>query len=241
MGQRLLLGLCLVVCAVAAHAQDFTPPVITPQVSGTEGSNGWYTSDVAVTWTVVDAESSVVIIAGCDPELIDFDTPGETLLCSAGSLGGVTTATYTVKRDSAAPVVSYSSSTTTFNADQNVTAFCNASDALSGIATTTCQDVNVPSLTFGIGTHTVSSTATDNAGNQGSGSYTFTVIASVNYINTLINQWVTKPSVARNLQRRLERGDIVGFIRTVQRESGRSISPEHATQLIQLAMTLPVL
>lgn len=240
MAQRTLLLLSVVVCAFAAQAQDFTPPVITPQVSGTEGSNGYYTSDVAVTWTVFDAESSVVIIAGCNPEVVDFDTPGETLLCSAGSLGGVTTSTYTVKRDSTAPVVSYSSSTSTFSIDQNVTVFCDAFDALSGVATTTCQDVDVPALNYGVGTHTLSATATDNAGNQGSGSFTFTVTASVNYINTLIDQWVTKPSVANNLKRRLQRGDITGFIRTVQRESGRSISPEHATQLIQLAMSLPV-
>jgi HYR domain len=238
MAQRTLLLLCVVVCAFAAQAQDFTPPVITPQVSGTEGNNGYYTSDVAVTWTVVDAESSAIVIAGCNPEVIDFDTPGETLICSAGSLGGVTTSTYTIKRDSTAPVVSYSSNATTFSLDQNVTIFCDAFDALSGVATTTCQDVNAPALSFGLGTHTLSATATDNAGNQGSGSFTFTVAASVNSINTLIDRYVTKPSVAKNLQKRLERGDILGFIKTVQRESGKSISPEHAAELVRLVLTL---
>src|SRR5262245_35509620 len=33
---------------------DSTPPVITPNVSGTLGDNGWYISDVTVSWSVVD-------------------------------------------------------------------------------------------------------------------------------------------------------------------------------------------
>lgn len=238
MPQRLILFLGAVVCALAANAQDFSAPVITPQVSGTQGDNGWYTSDVVVTWMVVDGESAVTIVAGCEPDLVDFDTPGETLFCSAGSLGGVTTSTYTVRRDSSAPVVSYGGSATTFTLDQNVTIYCNAFDALSGIATTTCQDVNVPALSFGLGTHTLTATATDHAGNEGSGSITFTIGTSVSHINSLIDQWVTKGSVASNLKRRLERGDLIGFIRTVERESGKSISPEHASELIRLALTL---
>lgn len=238
MAQRSILLLCAVVCALAAHAQDFSAPVVTPQVSGTQGDHGWYTSDVVVTWGVVEGESAVTIVAGCEPDLVDYDTPGQTLICSAGSLGGVTTSTYTVRRDSTAPVVSYGSSATTFTADQNVTLFCNAFDALSGIATTTCHNVDVPALSFGIGTHTVTATATDNAGNQGSGSITFTVRTSVRYINSLVAQWVTKASVASNLQRRLERGDLLGFIRTVERESGKSISPEHASELIRQVLSL---
>src|SRR4029450_737704 len=46
---------------------DATPPVITPNVSGTLGNNGWYTSNVGVSWTVVDNESSIASSSGCGP------------------------------------------------------------------------------------------------------------------------------------------------------------------------------
>src|SRR6185503_7124478 len=36
---------------------DTTAPVITPTVTGTSGSNGWYTSNVSVSWAVSDPES----------------------------------------------------------------------------------------------------------------------------------------------------------------------------------------
>ncbi len=36
---------------------DTTPPEITPAVSGTLGTNDWYTSDVTVSWTGSDPES----------------------------------------------------------------------------------------------------------------------------------------------------------------------------------------
>ena len=45
---------------------DLTPPVIGPTVSGTLGSNGWYVSDVAVTWDVQDPDSPVSSQTGCD-------------------------------------------------------------------------------------------------------------------------------------------------------------------------------
>ena len=38
---------------------DSTPPAITPNVSGTLGTNGWYVSDVTVSWSVVDNESAI--------------------------------------------------------------------------------------------------------------------------------------------------------------------------------------
>lgn len=40
---------------------DTTLPVITYSISGTSGSNNWYTSDVTVTWSVTDPESAVTI------------------------------------------------------------------------------------------------------------------------------------------------------------------------------------
>ncbi len=38
---------------------DITKPVVVPTVSGTLGTQGWYTSDVTVSWSVSDPESAV--------------------------------------------------------------------------------------------------------------------------------------------------------------------------------------
>ena len=43
---------------------DTTPPILTPTVTGTE-VNGWYTSDITVTWSVTDPESEIVSQYGC--------------------------------------------------------------------------------------------------------------------------------------------------------------------------------
>src|SRR5262249_46280654 len=63
---------------------DVTPPVITPHIAGTLGGNGWYVSDVSVTWTVADPESAFTA-TGCDPTTITADTAGVTLTCTATS------------------------------------------------------------------------------------------------------------------------------------------------------------
>jgi hypothetical protein len=224
------------VCAVAfpLFAIDLTPPVITPNVSGTLGNGNWYVSDVLVTWTVTDDESPVTIRAGCDPVLVTHDTPGEVVVCSAASLGGVATATYTVLRDTTGPVVGYNG-TLAYTIDQQVAIFCNAFDSLSGVASSTCTDIVGTAFSFDVGQHTFSATATDNAGNQGSGSVTFTIGVTVPSLQNLVTQWVLRDNVARSLNRKLGRGDITGFIRTVNRETGKWITPEHAAELIRLA------
>ena len=116
---------------------DVTPPVIAPTVSGTLGTNGWYTSDVAVTWSVTDAESAVASTSGCDATTLTSDNAGITYTCSATSAGGSATQSVTVKRDATAPVVSASRAPDA-NADgwnnTDVTASWSASDAMSGLA-----------------------------------------------------------------------------------------------------------
>jgi hypothetical protein len=66
---------------------DTTPPVIGANVSGSLGNNGWYVSDVKVSWTVTDDESTVSGTNGCEETIIDIDTASTTLTCEATSLG----------------------------------------------------------------------------------------------------------------------------------------------------------
>jgi len=146
---------------------DTTPPVITYSISGTQGNGGWYVSAVFVDWTVTDPESEVTILEGCEDTLIDYDTTGATLICSASSAGGTSQASVTIQRDATAPDISGSASPAANsygwnNADVAVTFTC--SDATSGIAS--CGPG--ATLTGEGADQYVTGAAVDNAGNRAS-------------------------------------------------------------------------
>jgi CSLREA domain-containing protein len=140
---------------------DVTPPVITPSVSGTSGSNGWYRGNVTVSWSVDDAESAVTSTP-CLPTTISADTPGQAVTCSATSAGGTELESVTIKRDATAPSLAPAVGPTPVLLKGTATATPNATDALSGVATSSC---GTPT-TATVGSKSVSCTATDNAGNS---------------------------------------------------------------------------
>ena len=61
----------------AALSSSIAPPAITLHVSGQEGDNGWYRSDVTVSWTVSDP-TGISTSSGCEPRTLTSDTPGTT-------------------------------------------------------------------------------------------------------------------------------------------------------------------
>jgi len=85
--------------------------------------------------------------------------------------------TVTVRIDETPPAVAYSGNAGSYTVDQDVAIGCAASDALSGTETSTCAGATGPAYAFGLGTHRLTATATDVAGNTGSGTTTFTVVA----------------------------------------------------------------
>jgi YVTN family beta-propeller protein len=89
-------------------APDTTPPVITPYVTGSSGNNGWYISDVNVVWEVQDPESTITLTSGCEPTSITSDTIGITLTCTATSVGGTASKSFTIKRDATPPTLTCS-------------------------------------------------------------------------------------------------------------------------------------
>ena len=82
---------------------DTTPPVIQLSVNGTLGTNGWYRSDVALSWTVTDPDSTVSSTTSCGSTTITSDTAGQIVTCNATSAGGSATKSVTIKRDTAPP------------------------------------------------------------------------------------------------------------------------------------------
>jgi hypothetical protein len=154
-----------VLTVTVTAAADTTPPVITPNVSGTLGNNGWYTSNVTVSWTVSDPESSVSSSSGCGTTTINTDTTGQTLTCTATSAGGTSSNSVTIKRDATAPT----GVATALNRPPDHDGWYNApvawtttgTDATSLIASCSSGTYSGPDGT-GL---TVSGTCTDNAGN----------------------------------------------------------------------------
>jgi probable HAF family extracellular repeat protein len=117
---------------------DTTAPVITSNVVGTLGSNGWYVSDVTVSWSVVDNESPISSQTGCDSVTLTADTAGATLTCEASSAGGTNSQSVTIQRDATAPTITFADRTAP-NANgwnnTDVTVNWNCSDGLSGPTT----------------------------------------------------------------------------------------------------------
>lgn len=158
------------------RATDSTPPVITPTVTGTLGNNGWYTSDVSISWNVADAESTASP-SGCDTSTITADTGGVTFTCTATSAGGTTSRSVTIKRDATAPTLANLSNATaegTSPAGAVVSYNVTAADALDPLPALSCTPPS--GSTFPLGVTTITCTATDAAGNNASGNLTITVV-----------------------------------------------------------------
>jgi len=152
---------------------DATPPVITPNIVGTLGSHGWYTSDVTLTWTVTDPDSAVTSSTGCDEVDITADQASTDYTCEATSSGGTDHNTVSIKRDATAPALTPSVSPNPVALGGSATASANATDSGSGVDTLTVQCG--PVTTSAVGSFTVSCSASDLAGNASGavpGSYT---------------------------------------------------------------------
>jgi CSLREA domain-containing protein len=163
-------GGCDIGAYEAEPSSDVTPPVIRPSVSGTLGSNGWYTGNVMVSWLVDDAESAVTS-APCVTTTISADTPGQAVTCSATSAGGTALESVTIKRDATAPSLAPAVAPNPVLLNGSATAAPNATDALSGVASSSCATPN----TATVGSKSVSCSATDNAGNPATASAAYSV------------------------------------------------------------------
>ena len=154
---------------------DTTPPVITPSVSGTLGNNGWYRSNVTVSWTVTDPHSSISSSSGCGDALLNADSSGTTFTCTATSAGGTGSNSVTIKRDATSPVGVAATPSRSYDAapdwyNHAFTVSWTGSDALSGVATCDTDssfsgpDTSMGSLTGG---------CTDQAGNSSTTTFSF--------------------------------------------------------------------
>ncbi|HEY4570790.1 MAG TPA: hypothetical protein VIH10_15050 [Kribbella sp.] len=154
---------------------DYTAPVVTPTVTGTLGSNGWYRSDVALSWTVTDPESPIVSTTGCEPAALTADSAGSSYSCTAmsGGSGGPGTASVVLKRDALAPTITCGAVPTFAFGATGGAVSATVTDTMSGAASSSTT-VSVPTDVAGLGRASVS--GSDQAGNAGYASCRYRVL-----------------------------------------------------------------
>jgi hypothetical protein len=138
--------------------------VLSP--ASADGDNGWYKSNVTLTWTVTENESPNSLgKTGCVDQTITSDQAETTYSCSATSAGGsADQVNVTIKRDATVPTASASASPAANGNGWNntdVTVTFGGTDSLSGVASCT----TAATLSSEGAGQSASGTCTDNAGN----------------------------------------------------------------------------
>jgi hypothetical protein len=132
-----------------------------------QGLTDWYTSDVSVTWAVVDTESAISSTIGCDDQRVESDTMGVTFTCEATSAGGTSSKSITIKRDATPPTITVTNRTAHNTAGWNrsaVTIDWTCSDATSGaVKASVSQTISSEGAN-----QSAIGTCTDQAGNSAS-------------------------------------------------------------------------
>ena len=161
-------GGLLASASVTYNIVDPSPPAIgyVLNPASPDGSNGWYTSSVILTWTVTEGESpSSLAKTGCVDQNITTDQAETQYSCSATSAGGsAAQVTVSIKRDGTIPTIN-GAATPAANSNgwnnTDVTVSFTCSDNLSGVVS--CEADHV--LGEGAG-QSVTGAASDDAGNS---------------------------------------------------------------------------
>jgi hypothetical protein len=249
---------------------DATPPVTIANLNHSpgDGQNGWYMSPVNVDLAATDDASGVAATyyaldngaeqAGTS---VDVTTEGQHSVTywSVDRAGNEEQKhTLTVNMDKTAPTVTYSVySGAVYTIDQMIDIKCEATDALSGVASTTCENITGPAYSFGLGNHTYSATATDNAGNIGDGSTSFTVKVTLESLIRLLQQIFAQNGgnnngIMQSLEAKImaamlseSKGNLNArnhildaFQNEVSAQSGKSLTAEQAEILKSLVLSL---
>jgi hypothetical protein len=172
------------------------PPTLTPALGGTLGTNGWYTSNVTLNWSLVDNGSVITTASGCESRTVNSDTSGITFTCSAINGGGTTQKTVTIKRDATKPVLNPTVSPNPVLKYLRITVNPNASDNLSVVFSHDCT----AATTDRVGSFSVTCTAKDSAGNTDTGTVNYTVISASQGIANLMNQVYFSPLINKILK-----------------------------------------
>ncbi len=220
------------------------------QPSSPDGQNGWYKTTPTLTWSGYGSPAATK--TGC----VDGSVPEgmNTLSCSvvtnAAPILNSGPVSEMINVDSRKPVVEYTGGGA-YTVDETVSVDCAASDPIpgSGLASDTCEDVSGPAYTFALGEHSLSATATDVAGNVGSGSTSFTIDVTFPSLEKLVARFSSNDDVASGLNDKLAaaasatnakaRGNqLNAFDNQVRAQTGKALTADEAKVLIELADAL---
>ena len=239
---------------------DKSGPSISGSPTSSPNGNGWYNSDVTIHWTcsdpnLVDTNAGSGVATCQSDSTISSEGSGLTASGTATDNAGNSTTVSSspaVNIDKTAPVITYTGNQGTYTVDETVNITCSATDALSGIDTTDCQDITGPAYTFNLGHNSFSSTATDLAGNVGTGSVEFDVGVTPDSLIALTNQFssnqfaaylMTSPLRSLKTVQAIHFGGLSHFFislyqTSVNLQRGRALTNEQADLLIQLSNQL---
>ncbi len=196
---------------------DTTPPATTIALSGTQGNNGWYKSDVVVTLTATDEYSGVAEIhytldgvshtASVSSVTVPVDGDGpHTLTYWAKDMAGNEEAVKEVPPvniDTTLPVITILNvvdggvyelglfDSPSYTVTDDTSGVASSSDGLTG------------GDGYGLGQFTYSVTATDVAGNSDTVTIHYEVVGSIPGFNALVQQYVAAGDVDPTLQSNL--------------------------------------
>ncbi len=243
---------------------DLTNPTTTATYSNSYVPGDWTSQSVEVTLHPSDTGGSDVAHTYYTIDSGQQQTYGDAFTISdegdhtvsfwsVDGAGNTESATSVhVKIDKSDPVITYTGNQGSYTVDQTVDITCTPSDAYSGVASSTCQDITGPAYSFGVGSHTFSATATDNVGHVGSNSVTFSVGVTVQSLSTLTARFETNPfmnmvlqSALRNVAQAdslhltwLKTYEVQIYISLVNMQRGITLTSQQADTLIQLARQL---
>jgi hypothetical protein len=152
---------------------DKSGPTATLEVvSGTLGTNDWYTSDVTVRTSGAEEVSQPATCTA--DQTLSVDTAARVFEGSCTNEAGLTTAaqTLTVKMDKTSPALAPSLSLDEVALHSTVTAAANATDGGSGVASSSCGAIDTSTA----GARSVTCTATDAAGNTATATLEYEVV-----------------------------------------------------------------
>jgi hypothetical protein len=193
---------------------DTTPPGVTitlasPNGGTPDGHNGWFVSG-PVTGSVAADDTSTgasnISSLACGSLTLTTSglrTPSASgtfsiaadgithISCTATDSAGNTSTAVTkdVKLDRGLPTVTFAGNTGSYGVLDTVAITCTPADTVSGLASSTCSNLNAPGWTFGAGAHPIQATATDRAGNIGSGSTNFKINVTIGGLCQLTTQF----------------------------------------------------
>lgn len=244
---------------------DGTSPVTTATLSPAHsgGANGWYRSSVTLALTASDNLTGITLMQfstdGAQSwtdysEPVSFDQDGNYTVQyrskdRAGNLETVRSSAFRIDRT--APTVMFSVyDGAVYWIDQTITIACQAADAGSGPATSTCQNISAPAYAFNLGINTITASATDMAGNTSSATTHFEVKLSFESLIRLIKQFLTddRHGIATSLINKLSSammaddkardGKLDAFKNEVSAQRGKALTADQADLLERLADVL---